>query len=239
VVANSIAMPGSVFLNQRGLYMPRPVAEPTFAIWLGLVLIGIVVAFIARRLSSRRQEAGQPTYAIGRLGLLVMLTIPVLAWVVLAPIQFDLPVQQRFNFTGGVVLSPPLTALVVGLVIYTAAFIGEVVRGGIQAVRRGQVEAAYAIGLSPMETLRLIVFPQALRIIVPPLTSQYLNLTKNSSLAIAVGFSDVFSISRTIGNQTGQPVSIIVLVMATYLTISLITSLLMNIYNRRVQVLER
>ena len=126
-----------------------------------------------------------------------------------------------------------------GGVEYTAAFIGEVIRGGIQAVRRGQYEAAYAIGLSPMQTLRLVVFPQAMRIIVPPLTSQYLNLTKNSSLAIAVGFPDLFSVSRTIGNQTGAPVSVLVLVMSTYLAISLVTSLLMNLYNRRVQVLER
>jgi general L-amino acid transport system permease protein len=138
-----------------------------------------------------------------------------------------------------VVLSPPFVALLLGLIIYTAAFIGEVVRGGIQAVRRGQLEAAYAIGLSPAQTLRLIVFPQALRIIVPPLTSQYLNLAKNSSLAIAVGFPDLFSVTRTMANQTGAPVSVIVLVMSTYLAISLFTSLLMNIYNRRVQVLER
>jgi general L-amino acid transport system permease protein len=124
-------------------------------------------------------------------------------------------------------------------VIYTAAFIGEVVRGGLQAVRRGQIEAASSIGLTDMQTLRMIVFPQALRIIVPPLTSQYLNLAKNSSLAIAVGFADLFSVSRTMANQTGNPISVIVLVMATYLVISLVTSLLMNIYNRRVQVLER
>ena len=123
--------------------------------------------------------------------------------------------------------------------IYTAAFIAEVVRGGIQAVRRGQVEAAHALGLSRGDTLRLIVFPQALRVIVPPLTSQYLNLVKNSSLAIAVGYPDLFKIGTTMANQTGQPVPVIALVMGTYLSMSLVTSLLMNIYNRRVQVLER
>jgi general L-amino acid transport system permease protein len=238
-VANSITLPGSIFLNQRGLFMPRPVTEPTFGLWLGLVVAGVVVAIVASRLSRRREEAGQPTYGIGRIGLLVMLAVPIVAGIALVPVVWDLPVEQRFNFAGGVVLSPPFAALLLGLVIYTAAFIGEVVRGGIQAVRRGQLEAAYAIGLTPMQALRLIVFPQALRIIVPPLTSQYLNLTKNSSLAIAVGFADVFSVSRTMANQTGQPVSVIVLVMGTYLAISLITSLFMNIYNRRVQVLER
>jgi general L-amino acid transport system permease protein len=125
-----------------------------------------------------------------------------------------------------------------GLVIYTAAFIAEVVRGGIQAVRRGQLEAARALGLSEGDTLRLVVFPQALRVIVPPLTSQYLNLAKNSSLAIAVGYPDLFKVGTTMANQTGQPVPVIALVMGTYLAISLTTSLLMNLYNRRVQVLE-
>jgi general L-amino acid transport system permease protein len=166
--------------------------------------------------------------------------LPVIGWIALGgPIRFEPPVLQRFNFVGGFVLSPEFSALLFGLVIYTAAFIGEVVRGGIQSVRRGQLEAAYAVGLTHGQTLRLVVFPQALRVIVPPLTSQYLNLAKNSSLAIAIGFPDLFSVSRTMSNQTGQPVSVIVMVMATYLAISLATSLLMNVYNRRVQVLER
>jgi general L-amino acid transport system permease protein len=124
-------------------------------------------------------------------------------------------------------------------VIYTAAFIAEVVRGGILAVRRGQVEAARALGLSEGDTLRLVVLPQALRVIVPPLTSQYLNLIKNSSLAIAVGYPDLFKVGTTMANQTGQPVPVMVLVMATYLAISLATSLVMNAYNRRIQVLEK
>lgn len=238
-VANSINLPGSVFLSQRGLVMPRPLAEPQFGLWLAIVVAGIVIAIVGTRLSTSRLERAQPTYGLGRLSLLAMLALPLIGWLVLQPVTFDVPVEERFNFVGGVVVSPPFAALLLGLVIYTAAFIGEVVRGGIQAVRRGQLEAAQAIGLSPAQTLRLITFPQALRIIVPPLTSQYLNLTKNSSLAIAVGFSDLFAVSRTMANQTGAPVSVIVLVMSTYLTISLVTSLLMNIYNRRVQVLER
>ena len=157
----------------------------------------------------------------------------------MAPVTFDLPVRQNFNFSGGLALSPEFTALLVGLVLYTAAFIGEVVRGGIQAVRRGQLEAARALGLSEGDTLRLIVFPQALRIIVPPLTNQYLNLVKNSSLAVAIGYPDLFKVGQTMANQTGQPVPVIILVMGTYLAISLVTSLFMNLYNRRVQVLER
>ena len=168
-----------------------------------------------------------------------MAAIVAAGWIVAGPVTFDLPVRDRFNFSGGLALSPEFTALLVGLVLYTAAFIGEVVRGGIQAVRPGQREAARALGLSEGDVLRLIVFPQALRVIVPPLTSQYLNLAKNSSLAVAIGYPDLFKVGQTMANQTGQPVPVIMLIMGTYLGISLVTSLIMNIYNRRVQVLER
>jgi general L-amino acid transport system permease protein len=239
-VAESISLPGSIFLNQRGLFLPLPDPEPTFLAWIGVVAAAIVVAIVLRRVAARREEAGLEARHLGLLGLASLLVIPAVGWVALGtPIRFDVPVLERFNFSGGTSFSPEFTALLAGLVIYTAAFIGEVVRGGIQAVRRGQVEAALALGLTDRQTLRLVVFPQALRVIVPPLTSQYLNLAKNSSLAIAIGFPDLFAVSRTMANQTGQPVSVIVLVMATYLTISLATSLLMNIYNRRVQVMER
>lgn len=238
-VTESIEFPASIFLNSRGLYMPRPLTEPSFALWLVLAALALVGALVLRRLSNRRRATGRPTLALGRLGILGAIAVVVGTWVVLSPVTFDVPEMGRFNFSGGVVLSPGFTALLVGLVIYTAAFIGEVVRGGIQAVRRGQVEAAYAIGLTPNQTLRLVVFPQALRVIVPPLTSQYLNLTKNSSLALAVGYADLFFVGRAMSNQTGQPLSVIALVMGTYLSISLLTSLVMNIYNRRVQVLEK
>jgi general L-amino acid transport system permease protein len=238
-IAESIELPGSIYLNSRGLYMPRPQTEASFAPWLALVALAIVGAVLAQRLSSRRRAAGRPTFGLGRLAVLAALAVIAVGWIALSPVAFEVPQRERFNFVGGTTLSPAFTALLVGLVIYTAAFIGEVVRGGIQAVRRGQVEAAYAIGLTPNQTLRLIVFPQALRIIVPPLTSQYLNLTKNSSLALAVGYADLFAVGRTMANQTGQPLSVIVLVMGIYLTLSLLTSLAMNLYNRRVQVLER
>lgn len=231
-VADSVALPGGIFLNQRGLSLPAPVFSPTLGAWLAFVALGIGLAIASRFLLPR---------GIRSIGLLAILVVPAIGWIVLgeAPIGVDPPVLQRFNFTGGMTLSSGFTALLAGLVLYTAAFIGEVVRGGILAVRRGQVEAARALGLSEGHILRLVVFPQALRVIVPPLTSQYLNLAKNSSLAIAIGYPDLFSVSQTMGNQTGQPVSVIVMVMGTYLTISLVTSLLMNLYNRRVQVLER
>jgi general L-amino acid transport system permease protein len=184
---------------------------------------------------------GRPSYRLRLLGALAFVGLAVAGWGLVgdAPLTFDLPAPGRFNFSGGLALSTSFTALLAGLVIYTAAFIAEVVRGGIQAVRRGQLEAARALGLSEGDTLRRVVFPQALRVIVPPLTSQYLNLAKNSSLAIAVGYPDLFKVGTTMANQTGQPVPVIVLVMGTYLAISLATSLLMNLYNRRVQVLER
>jgi general L-amino acid transport system permease protein len=161
-----------------------------------------------------------------------------LAWTPPAPIVFDQPVLQGFNYRGGQQLSPEFAAMLIGLTIYTAAFIAEIVRGGINAIPKGQWEASRALGLSNGQTLRLIVLPQALRVIIPPLTNQYLNLTKNSSLAIAVGYPDLFNVSRTIFNQSGATVQMFLLIMATYLALSLLTSLFMNWYNRRVALIE-
>jgi len=238
-VAQSLTFPGSIFVNQRGLFLPGPQLNASFPIWLGIVVAGIGILVAARVVARRREDAGQPQVGLRSIAWIGVLVLVVGGWVVTAPVVFDLPVRQQFNFAGGLALSPEFTALLTGLVLYTAAFIGEVVRGGIQAVRRGQLEAARALGLSEGDTLRLVVFPQALRIIVPPLTSQYLNLAKNSSLAIAIGYPDLFKVGQTMANQTGQPVPVIIMVMATYLAISLFTSALMNLYNRRVQVLER
>jgi general L-amino acid transport system permease protein len=238
-VRETIELLGIVFLNQRGLFVPGPQPGGTFPTWLALVVIGFA-ALIAGRIAQRRlEEGGGSGRRLGLIGLGVLVMLSVGGWIALAPMSFDLPVRGRFNFSGGLALSTSFTALLLGLVVYTAGFIAEVVRGGIQAVRRGQVEAARALGLTERDTLRLVVFPQALRVIVPPLTSQYLNLTKNSSLAIAVGYPDLFKVGETMANQTGQPVAVIALVMATYLAISLATSVLMNLYNRRVQVIER
>jgi len=238
-VGQTLTLPGSVFLNQRGVFVPGPQLNATFPLFLGFVLAGIGIVVIARIVARRREDAGKPIRGLRMLGWLGLLALVTLGWFVAAPVTFDLPVRDRFNFSGGLALSPEFTALLVGLVLYTAAFIGEVVRGGIQAVRRGQLEAARALGLSEGDTLRLIVFPQALRIIVPPLTNQYLNLAKNSSLAVAIGYPDLFKVGQTMANQTGQPVPVILMVMATYLAISLLISLFLNLYNRRVQVLER
>ena len=240
-VNDSMSVFGSVFLNQRGVFLPAPRPGGALGTWLAILAVGAVVALVIRKISVRRIEDAKPTYKLDWIAAIAFVAVMVISWFALPerPVSLSTPVPGRFNFTGGMALSPEFTALLVGLVIYTAAFIAEVVRGGIQAVRRGQVEAAYAIGLTPGQTLRLIVFPQALRVIVPPLTSQYLNLAKNSSLAIAIGYPDLFKVGTTMMNQTGQPVPVIILVMATYLAISLVTSLFMNIYNRRIQVMER
>lgn len=240
-VGQSLTLPGSIFLNQRGLFLPAPQLNESFPMWLPFVAAGVVALIAARMAATRLEEAGRPSYRLRSAGLAALLLIPAIGWIAVggSPVGADAPVPERFNFVGGLALSPEFSALLVGLVLYTAAFIGEVVRGGIQAVRRGQVEAARALGLSEGQTLRLVIFPQALRIIVPPLTSQYLNLAKNSSLAIAIGYPDLFKVGQTMANQTGQPVPVIIMVMSTYLAISLVTSLLMNLYNRRIQVLER
>jgi general L-amino acid transport system permease protein len=238
-VSQTLSLPGSIFVNQRGVFVPGPQLTATFPAWLAFVTAGIGILVAVRRVARRREDAGDPIHGLRSAGWLALLAIVVVGWILVGPVAFDLPLREQFNFVGGLALSPEFTALLTGLVLYTAAFIGEVVRGGIQAVRRGQLEAARALGLSEGDTLRMVIFPQALRIIVPPLTSQYLNLAKNSSLAIAIGYPDLFKVGQTMANQTGQPVPVIILVMSTYLSISLFTSLLMNIYNRRVQVLER
>jgi general L-amino acid transport system permease protein len=156
------------------------------------------------------------------------------------PISFETPTLRGFNFIGGIRVFPEFVALLIALVTYTAAFIAEIVRAGILAVPHGQTEAAYSLGLRGGQTLRLVVVPQALRVIIPPLTSQYLNLTKNSSLAVSIGYPDLFAVfAGTTLNQTGQAMEIIGITMAVYLVISLVTSLLMNIYNARVRLVER
>jgi len=238
-VNQTLELPGGIFANQRGLFVPRPIVSPTFLPWLALMAAGIVAAVVIWKLVTRVFKSS--TLGTWLATIVVLILVPTLGWMLLGapPLTFDVPIRERFNFRGGLTLTPEFSALLTGLVIYTAGFIAEVVRGGIQAVGRGQIEAANALGLSAMQILRLVIFPQAMRVIVPPLTSQYLNLAKNSSLAIAIGFPDMFAVNQTIANQTGQPVPAIALMMGTYLLMSLFTSLIMNIYNRSVQILEK
>lgn len=239
-VRESIEFPGSIYASQRGVVLPRPLPTETFPVWLAFIVIALIAAITLWVVLSRHPKTRYSFYP-QLAALAAIILIPVAGWFLAgaSPLTLERPVRERFNFTGGIAMSPEFSALLTGLVIYTAAFIAEVVRGGIQAVKKGQIEAARAVGLGEMQILRLVVFPQAMRVIVPPLTSQYLNLAKNSSLAVAIGYPDLFSVNQTIANQTGQPVPVILLVMATYLAMSLFTSLLMNIYNRRVQILEK
>ncbi|MEW6084284.1 MAG: ABC transporter permease subunit [Chloroflexota bacterium] len=240
-VREAVIWPGDIILTNRGVGIPWgiPTASyPTFQLILIVGLILAVIVFLALRAYSKRTGRAPLTLLWSVLAFIV---VGVLGWFILPekPLTLDLPFVKGLNLSGGKILSPEFMALTSGLVLYTAAFIGEVVRAGIQSVSKGQVEAARALGLNGFQTLRLIVFPQALRVIIPPLTSQYLNLVKNSSLAIAVGYPDVFYVSNTIQNQTGRAVEMISLVMATYLSLSLVTSALMNWYNQRIKLVER
>jgi general L-amino acid transport system permease protein len=208
------------------------------AFWL--FLAGAVATWLYAKRATQVQMASGNRPKVWPVGLGLMLGLPVLAWLVMgAPFTLDRPVLRGFNFQGGGVLTPEFMALLVGLVTYTAAFIAEIVRSGILAVSTGQGEAAGALGLSRGQTLRLIVLPQALRVIIPPMTSQYLNVTKNSSLAVAIGYQDIVSIANTTLNQTGQAIEGIAIIMAVYLTISLSISLFMNWYNARIALRER
>jgi general L-amino acid transport system permease protein len=237
----SLAIPGGGFLNNRGLFLPQPVFEPAARFALLVLVLGIVASIGYRVWARRRQmRTGQQAPVLWiTLGLVVALPLAVLALSGF-PVSFNFPEAGRFNMRGGLEMLPEFMALLFGLVIYTAAFIAEVVRAGIRSVSRGQTEAAYSLGLRPGPTLRLVVIPQAMRVIIPPLTSQYLNLTKNSTLAVAIGYPDLVQIfAGTVLNQTGQAVEVIVITMAVYLTISLVTSALMNLYNRRMALVER
>lgn len=240
-VKESIVLPGSVFISNRGAAFPCPVPTASFGSWLYFLIAATAVAavlWIVRARGGRR--TGRPPFGLLWVGV-VFAGIATLGWLLApgSPFVLDVPSLRGLNYQGGLTLTPEFTTLLVGLVVYTGAFIAEVVRAGILAVPRGQIEAARAVGLNEMQILRLVTFPQALRIIIPPLTSQYLNLAKNSSLAIAIGFPDLFSVAGTIFNVTGRSVQVVVMIMASYLGMSLFTSLLMNVYNRRVQLVER
>ncbi len=238
---DSLSFLGLFFLNNRGFYTPRPILGPGFG-WVALALLAAIAAAIvvARQAKRRREATGQsfPTVAVV-LGLLIGL--PLLALLATGvPITFEHPEMGRFKLQGGLVLLPELVALALALSTYTASFIAEIVRAGILSVSHGQIEAAHALGLRPTPTLRLVIIPQALRVIIPPLTSQYLNLTKNSSLAVAIGYPDFVNVfTGIVLNQTGQAVEVIAITMAVYLSLSLITSGFMNWYNRRMALVER
>jgi len=237
----SIELPFSTYLNVRGLSLPRPVWEQgSWMVLAALVAAAVAVLVVARWAEARRVATGERFPVLWTsVGLLVGL--PLVAFLVAGrPLSFDYPVLKGFNFQGGLVILPEFMALLVGLTIYTASFIAEIVRAGIQGVAKGQKEAAAALGLHPGLATRLVVLPQAMRIVIPPLTNQYLNLTKNSSLAVAIGYPDLVSVfAGTVLNNTNQAIECVLITMGVYLVISVLTSLFMNWLNKRMALVER
>lgn len=228
------------YLNVRGLFLPKPIFEAGALFELAALVLAILAVVVLGRWARRRREATGKPFPTFWVGLAIVIALPLATHVALGgPISFEYPRLTRFRLEGGIVLLPEFLAIVLGLSVYTGAFLAEIVRSGILSVSKGQLEAAAALGLKPKQTLRLIVIPQALRVIIPPQTSQYLNLTKNSSLGVAIGYPDFFNVAGTINNQTGQAVEVIAITMAVYLSFSLAISAFMNWYNAKMALVER
>lgn len=241
LVRESIKWPGPIYLNNRGIFLTWASPSPSFSVWLGIVVLSVLIAISVHiGLTRYQSRTGRSLYPLVS-SIAFVVVVSLVAWFVMpqSPLIKEVPVLGRFNFQGGLRFSPEFSALLVGLVVYTGTFIAEIVRSGIQSVDRGQVEAAKSLGFSNLQALRLIIFPQALRVIIPPLISQFLNLTKNSSLAIVIGFPDLFAVGRIMINQAGRAIPIFVLIMISYLVMSLIFSVIGNVYNRRVKITER
>lgn len=239
-VKKALSLPLSVYVSNRGVYMPAPIFGA--GIWTVLVAfaVGVVAAILYTRWANKRQLATGKRPPVLLVNLALIVGLPLIAFAIAGfPVTFDIPVLGKFNMNGGTVVGPEFLSLYMALSFYTAAFIAEIVRSGIRGVSKGQSEAAHALGIRPGLTTRLVVLPQALRIIIPPLTSQYLNLTKNSSLAVAIGYADLVAVGGTILNQSGHSIEIIGIWMAIYVSLSLITSLFMNWFNARMALVER
>lgn len=238
---DSMSLFDSFFLNVRGLYLPAPVPESGFIFTSIAFAIGVIATFVLKKWAKNRQAVTGQRFPVLFSAIGLLLLFPFIVFLLSgSPLSWDIPALTGFNFQGGMTVIPELFALLLALTIYTAAFIAEIVRAGIKAVDHGQTEAALSVGLKPGQNLRLIVIPQAMRVIIPPLTSQYLNLAKNSSLATAIGYPDIVAVFMgTTLNQTGQAVEIIAMTMAVYLILSLTISVFMNWYNARMSLVER
>jgi general L-amino acid transport system permease protein len=240
-VQGSIALPGGGFLNNRGLFLPRPEFASGFSAVLAAFLAGVLAVIVLRLWARRRQERTGAEIHLFWPALALLCALPIVAAAVTgAPLTFSPLHMGRFNVRGGIEILPEFAALTLALTTYTAAFIAEVVRAGVLSVSAGQTEAAQALGLRSGAALRLVIVPQAMRVIIPPLTSQYLNLIKNSSLAVAIGYPDLVQVfAGTVLNITGQAVEVVAITMAVYLAISLFASALMNLYARTTSVVEQ
>ena len=229
-----------ILATQRGVYFPVPKAHTGWTAALVVLVMGAIAYFILARRNARLRETTGNAPSLLRPALALLLGAPFVAWALGgAPLAFDWPALRGFNIAGGLRITPEFSAVLFGLTIYTSAFIGEIVRSGILAVPKGQTEAARALGLKPTVILRKVILPQAMRVIIPPLTSQYLNLTKNSSLSVAVGYPDLVNVANTTLNQTGQAIEGVTIIMVVYLATSLATSAFMNWYNARIALVER
>ena len=239
----ALILPGPIIMSNRGIAMPWIRGTPTTAQWAIVVIAAIALAFLVSYVLKRQEIKRQRSLRRSTWTFVTFFVVAAIGWFLLPvpPLRVEQPViaDTGFGFVGGITVMPQFTAIVFGLVLYTGAFIAEIVRSGIQAVHKGQTEAARALGLRNGQMLRLIILPQALRVIIPPMTSQYLNLVKNSSLATAVAYPELFQISGTVLNQTGRAVQIIMIVMLSYLAFSLVISAFLNWYNKRVQLVER
>ena len=240
VPRESILLPFGAILNNRAFSFPVPVFDAGLAEVGIAFVVGIVLSLLFARYARARQMKTGRRPPVLLVTLALVLGLPVLTYLLVgATVTFDVPVAGKFNITGGGTVGPEFLSLYLGLSLYTASFIAEIVRAGIRGVARGQGEAANALGLRAGLTTRLVVLPQALRIIIPPMTSQYLNLTKNSSLAVAIGYADLVAVGGTTLNQTGRAIEVVTIWMVIYLTISLLTSLLMNWFNAKMALVER
>lgn len=236
----SLELPFGSYLNNRGFTLPKPVFEEGSGLILLGLLSAIVIAFFVRRWAKARQAATGAQFPIGLTTLALLIGLPLIGYFLSGmAVSFDMPKKSTFNLVGGLQIGPELLSLYLALSFYTASFIAEIVRGGILGISKGQTEASYSLGMKPGPTMRQVIIPQALRIIIPPLTSQYLNLTKNSSLAIAIGYADLVAVGGTILNQTGQAIEIVAIWMMIYLGLSLTTSFFMNWFNAKMALVER
>jgi len=238
---DSWAIGGNIFLNNRGFFAPYPIFGSAIGFVAAAFVVGVIGSIAFAAWARKKQERTGVQSPVGLVALGLIVGLPVIVFFLAGmPATLEYPEKGRFNIRGGLEILPEFVALLIGLTLYTGAFIAEVVRAGIMAVSKGQTEAAGALGLRTGPTLKLVVIPQAMRVIIPPLTNQYLNLTKNSSLAVFVGYPDLVQIfTGTVLNQTGQAVEVVMITMAVYLSISLITSLVMNWYNSRIALVER
>lgn len=236
----AINLGDTFFLSNRGLNMPAPIYGD--GAWMGIAgfIVALIAAFFLRRWAAIRQAATGQIFPAGLVSIGLIIGLPILFFAAAGwPVTLDYPKLGGFNFSGGATIIPGFMALLLALSVYTGSFIAENVRAGIQAVNHGQTEAARALGLSQTRIMRLVVIPQAMRVIIPPMASQYLNLTKNSTLAVAIAYPDLYAVGGTVNNQTGQAIEVVMIMMVVYLSLSLLTSAFMNWFNSRMKLVER